>query len=156
MLRPLLIALLLSFVSAPVFAKITAEQSVEKEITVRNANGEEAVKRVKAEKVVPGEEVIYSLRFSNDAADAADAIVLVMPVPPEVSYVEGTVAGEDANITFSADGGQTYVARGRLTVAEEGVERPAKSNEITHIKWTLDNPLPARAKSEVSFRAILK
>lgn len=156
MFRSLLLSLLFSAMTSPVLAKIVAEQHVEKEIMVRGDNGETRTERVKAEKVVPGEEVIYSLRFSNDADETADAVVLVMPVPPEVSYVEGTVAGQDANVTFSADGGQTYVARGRLTVAEDGVQRPAKSNEITHIKWTLAETLPAKAKSEVSFRAILK
>ena len=156
MFRLLLLPMLLSLAPSSVLAKIVAEQHVEKEVTIRAANGEERVERIKAETVVPGEQVIYSLRFSNKNDEPANAVVLVMPVPQEVSYMEGTVAGRDANVTFSADGGQTYVARGRLTVAEEGMQRPANSTEITHIKWTLKEALPANTNSEVSFRAVLK
>ncbi len=105
--------------------------------------------------MAPGEEVIYALRFSNEGSEPADAVVLVMPAPSEVSYVEGSVGGENAKITFSADGGQTYVARGRLTVSEDGEERPAKSNEITHIKLALNAPMPAEEHGEVSYRAVV-
>jgi uncharacterized repeat protein (TIGR01451 family) len=137
-------------------AQVAATQHVEKEIVVNNSNGEPKIERVDAEKVAPGEEVIYSLRFQNEAAEPAEALVLVMPVPKEISYVEGSVYGQGAKIAFSADDGQTYVARGRLTVIEAGAERPAKSDEITHIKWTLEAPLAANERGEVSFRGVLK
>ena len=156
MVRLILTAIASIFAAAPALADVTAEQIVEKEIIRRDASGAESVERVKADTVVPGEEIIYSLRFVNDANQAADAIVLVMPVPAEVKYVEGSVTGVNARVTFSADGGQTYVARGRLTVAEDGVQRPAKSDEISHIKWTLLEPLAANAKGEVAYRAVLK
>ena len=156
MLRFLLILPILSVVAAPAFAEVSAQQFVEKEIVTRSDDGNDKIERITAEKVTPGEEVIYALRFSNDGDAPADAVVLVMPVPSEVSYVEGSVAGDNAKITFSADGGQTYVARGRLTVSEDGEERPAKSNEITHIRWALNAPMPAREQDEVSYRAVLK
>ncbi len=156
MLRLLLISLCFSASATPVFAAIVAEQIVEKEIVTRDNNGNETTERIKAEKVTPGEEVIYSLRFSNDGDAPAEAVILVMPVPSEVSYVEGSVGGQTAKITFSADGGQTYVARGRLTVSEDGEDRPAKSNEITHIKWSLVAAMPANETREVSYRAVLK
>lgn len=156
MLRFFLCLLFFGAAAAPAFAEVRARQFVEKEIVTRDSSGNERTERITAEKVTPGEEVIYALRFSNEGTEPADAVVLVMPVPSEVSYVEGSVAGETAKITFSADGGQTYVARGRLTVTEDGEERPAKSNEITHIRWSLNAPMPAEQQREVSYRAVLK
>ena len=156
MLRFLLILPILSVVAAPAFAEVSARQFVEQEIVTRDNDGKERIERIAADKVAPGEEVIYALRFSNEGDAPADAVVLVMPVPTEVSYVEGSVGGENAKITFSADGGETYVARGRLTVSEDGEERPAKSNEITHIKWALNAPMPAKEQGEVSYHAVLK
>ena len=159
MRRTLLISFVASFstaFSSPASADVSAQQFVEKEITTRDENGNERVTRIAADTVAPGEEVIYALRFSNEGAEPADDVALVMPVPTEVSYVEGSVTGGLSKITFSADGGQTYVARGRLTVREEGIERPAKSNEITHIKWLLEAPLAANEEREVSYRAVLK
>lgn len=138
-------------------ASMSARQVVEKETVVIGANGEETVKRVPADKVTPGETVVYSIRYKNEGAAPAGDIVLVMPVPKEVAYVEGSVAGADAaSVAFSADNGETYVARGRLTVVEGGEPRPARGDEITHIKWTLSSPVAAKAEGEVSYKAVLR
>lgn len=138
-------------------ASMSARQVVEKETVVTAANGERTVKRLPADKVTPGETVVYSIRYKNDGAGPAGDIVLVMPVPKEVAYVEGSVAGVDsANVSFSADGGETYVARGRLTVVEGGEPRPARGDEITHIKWTLTAPVAPKAEGEVSYKAVLR
>lgn len=100
--------------------------------------------------------MIYSLRFRNASAAPAQSVVLVMPVPPEITYVEGSVAGEGSSVTFSTDDGATYLARGRLTVTEDGAERPANNADITHIKWMLSAPLAPAKEGEVSFRGVLK
>lgn len=146
----------LQFAALGADAAMTAKQTVEKEIVVRNANGAETVTRAPADKVTPGETVIYSIRYRNDSGEAASDIVLVMPVPKEVAYVEGSVTGGDTSVAFSADGGKTYVARGRLTVEEGGTTRPARGDEITHIRWTLATPVPPGDTGEVSYKAILK
>ena len=156
MFRLLCAASIAAFSMANAHAGIVAEQIVEKEVVTKNADGTIAVKQTIPDTVTPGEELIYSLNFTNESADAAEAVVLVMPVPAVVSYIEGSVSGDDAAITFSADGGQTYVARGRLTVAEGGAARPARSDEITHIKWTLADALSPAGKGKISYRAILK
>lgn len=153
---PLLTVALLQFAALPAMAAMTAKQVVEKEVVVRAANGAETVKRQPADKVTPGETVIYSIKYRNDAGEAASDIVLVMPVPKEVAYVEGSVSGDDTSVAFSADGGKTYVARGRLTVEEGGSTRPARGDEITHIRWTLAAPVPAKGEGEVSYKAILR
>ncbi len=156
MFRLASITLAIALAAFPSAAQVAATQHVEKEIAVTDATGAKKIERVAAETVAPGEEVIYSLRFENEATEPAEALVLVMPVPNEISYVEGSVSGDGAKVSFSADGGQTYVARGRLTVVEAGAERPAKSDEITHIRWTLEDALGVGDKGEVSFRGVLK
>ena len=142
--------------AAPAFAAMTATQKVEKEVVMRAADGSETVKLTPADKVTPGETVVYSILYRNDASEAASDIVLVMPVPKEVAYIEGSVSGEGSSVAFSADGGKTYVARGRLTVEEGGSTRPARGDEITHIRWTLTTSVPARGAGAVSYKAILK
>jgi len=147
---------LFQFAAFSADAAMTARQSVEREVIVRDANGVETVKREAADKVTPGETVIYSIKYENDSAEPATNIVLIMPVPKEVAYVEGSVTGGNANVSFSADDGATYVARGRLTVEQDGARRPARGDEITHIRWTLTGAVPANAAGEVSYKAILK
>lgn len=141
---------------APAYASMTARQVVEKEVVTASADGKETVKRVPADKVTPGETIVYSIRYKNDGADPAADIILVMPVPKEVAYVEGSVTGEETAVAFSADGGKTYVARGRLTVEENGSTRAARGDEITHIRWTLAEPVAPDGSGEVSYKALLK
>jgi uncharacterized repeat protein (TIGR01451 family) len=108
-----------------------------------------------AERVTPGETVVYTLNYANKGAEAVSDIVLVMPVPREVSFVEGSTTG-DGSVAFSADGGASYVARGRLTVTENGETRPARGDEITHVRWTMTEPAAAGASGAVSFRAVVR
>ena len=149
-----LLALALS--ASPALAEVVAEQAVEQEIVKKAADGSVKLERVAATVVAPGDEVIYSIRFNNNGAEPAGDIVMVMPVPEEITYVEGSAAGRPSKITFSADGGNTYLTRGRLTVKEEGVERAATGAEITHIKWTIDEPLAPEARAEVFYRGVVK
>ncbi|MEZ5921794.1 MAG: hypothetical protein R3C60_10635 [Parvularculaceae bacterium] len=156
MMRLALFAALISLAAGPAHAALKAMQIVEKEVVTRNADGEETVTRAKAEKVTPGETVVYTIKYENEAAEPASNIVLVMPVPKEVSYVEGSVTGDNASVSFSADGGKTYVARGRLTVIEDGETRAARGDEITHIKWTLAAAVPPKGAGEVAYKAVLR
>lgn len=156
MLRQLYCAVALSFAATSAQGGIIAEQTVEKEVVVRDADGTDGYQRVKADKVKPGEQVIYSLKYRNDGEDAASDVVLVMPVPPEVNFVEGSVSGDNTRVTFSADGGVTYVARGRLTIAENGNQRAARNNEITHIKWSREDALAPQGNGVVSYRGVLQ
>ncbi len=152
----LLFSAIAALAASPAAAALKATQIVEKEVIVRAPDGAETAKRQAADKVAPGETVVYSIRYENDAAAAASDITLVMPVPEEVAYVEGSVSGDDSSVSFSADGGKTYVARGRLTVIEGGAARPARGDEITHIRWTLAGPVPPKGKGEVSYKGILR
>lgn len=150
-----------AFITAGIFfstanAEIVATQSVEKEIVAKGENGQFNVTRVSASKVSPGEEVIYILDYENRDGAPAEGVVLVMPVPSELVYIEGSVTGDGASASFSADGGQTYLTRGRLMVNEDGQQRPARGSEITHIKWTLAEPMAPSAEGRVTFRGILK
>ena len=151
-----IISAALVFLGTPVNAEIIAIQSVEIDVAVRLPDGEEKLERVEAENVKPGEEVIYNLRYTNEDDESAEAVTFIMPVPVEVSYVENSAAGDNATVTFSADGGQTFVARGRLTIVENDIKRLANESEITHIKWKLMSSVPAETSGEASFRAVVK
>lgn len=145
-----------SLAASAASAEIVATQHVEKLVTLRDASGAEQQVRFAADAAAPGEEIVYALRYRNENLAPAENLVLVMPVPGEIEYVEGSVDGPPAQIAFSADGGDTYVARGRLTVVENGDERAARSDEITHVRWTLTDPLDPGEAGEVSFRGALK
>jgi uncharacterized repeat protein (TIGR01451 family) len=154
--------LLLAFVGAGV-VRAQEERSIEltmvaeQEVTVINEEGEEEVKRVPAARVVPGDEVIYTIYYRNLGEQTADNVVITNPVPEHMMYKDGSAGGEGTSITFSVDGGKIYDVPANLKVRDaEGKENPAKAADYTHIRWILNESLPPEAQGIVSFRAILE
>jgi len=90
---------------------LSAEQTVQKETTTIGADGSVQIVRETVEKIVPGERVVYSLNFTNDDAAPANDIVLTMPIPSEVKFIEGTADTPATTVTFSADGGESFASR---------------------------------------------
>jgi uncharacterized repeat protein (TIGR01451 family) len=127
----------------------------EKEVI--NEKGEKEITRVPAAMVVPGDEVIYTLNYTNVGEEPADSVIITDPVPEHMVYTEGSAEGADTVITFSVDKGATYGLPAVLTVAgADGKERPAKGSDYTHIRWTLQRSLAPGEKGGVSFRARLE
>lgn len=136
---------------------LTATQKVEKEITVRQADGTSVTQRVSADMVTPGEKVVYTVDFLNDSSEPATDLVLAMPVPSDVRYLEGTANRDGAVVRYSVDGGANFVERSALTLpAVGGGTRPANSDDITHIQWRIAGPVPIGAKDAVMFKGRLK
>ncbi|MEO0607245.1 MAG: hypothetical protein AAFY82_03375 [Pseudomonadota bacterium] len=158
MLRTIAIAVsVYGILALPAFANgLKAVQTVEKATISLDADGQEIRTYVPAEEVAPGDEVRYRLTYVNDGALAAEAVSLTMPVPGEVTYVEASADGPANLVTYSADGGLNYAARDELIMASAEGARLATAEEITHIQWTFETPIPAASMGEVSFRGVLK
>lgn len=135
---------------------ITAVQTVEQKVTETLEDGSQRVTYIEADRVKPGEEVIYRLKYENDRDEAASNVALVMRVPEEVRYIEGSATEPGTRLAFSADGGNSFLPMGDLTVTEAGNIRTASINDITHIRWTFEYDIPANERGEINFRAILR
>jgi len=156
MRNSLVLGSMMLILASPCMAEITATQNIEIEETFTNPDGTKGNRLVKADVVEPGATLFYSLDFTNNGDDSAENMVLVMEVPPEVTFVEGSISGANSNVTFSADKGQTFVARGRLTVNDTQGSRSATGDDITNIKFSLIEAVSPNQDGEVSFKAILK
>lgn len=136
---------------------LTATQKVEKEITVQQDDGSTSTQLVSAAEVTPGEKIVYTVSYTNDSAEAATDIVLAMPVPADVRYLEGTADRAGAIVRFSTDGGSSFVERSALVLpAVGGGTRAANSDDITHIQWRIAGPVPVGTSDEISFKARLR
>jgi len=136
---------------------IELEAVAEQEKAAINDKGEKVITRVPVARVVPGDEVIYTLNYTNIGEEPADNVVITDPVPEHMVYTEGSAKGADTVITFSVDKGKTYDLPAVLTVVgADGKERPAKGSDYTHIKWTLQRALAPGEKGRASFRARLE
>lgn len=158
MLRAAMFALALAGVGiAPAqAASLKAIQTVEVATVSVDATGAESITFAPATDVEPGEQVRYSLAFTNDGETPAENVSLVMPVPTEVTLLEGSIAGAPSLVTFSADNGETFSARDATLVSSGETTRVATAEEITHIQWSFSEPVEAGASGMISFMAVLK
>ena len=155
-LKKISLGLLVLAMAAPVSA-LTASQSIQKEIITTNADGSETVVYESADTVVPGERVVYTVNFENNRDEAETNLVLTMPVPAEVKYVEGTASEASGVLTFSSDGGASFAQRAVLRVENEAGETVAASAEdITHIRWVVAGPVNPGETGAISFTGVLK
>ncbi len=129
----------------------------EVEVERFNQEGKKEVQRVKATKVLPGNEVIFTTLYENTGKEAAENAVITNPMPEHMIYTQNSARGMGTMITFSVDGGKTYDAPAKLFIFDaSGRKFPARPQDYTHIRWSFGDPLPPGAKGEVSFRAILQ
>ena len=101
---------------APKTGCIELKSVAETEESYRDDNGQQAVRRVPAAKVVPGTQVIWTLSATNICATAADKVFIDNPVPGHMTLIADSVRGAGADISFTI----------------------SKDIEVEHVELTLD------------------
>jgi len=118
-----------------------------------DARGNEATRLVPAAKVVPGDEVVWTIVANNVCTTAAGDVAITNPVPQHMRYVGSSAFGPGASIVFSLDG-NTFAAPESLVVAEaDGTRRPARADEYSAIRWVLPRPMGPSEQLVVRYRA---
>jgi uncharacterized repeat protein (TIGR01451 family) len=137
--------------------KVELKMVAEKEIVVTGTDGGKTVRRVPADKVIPGDEVIYTITYVNNGSEPAENLVVKNPIPEHMKYVGASASGESCAITYSVDNGKNYGAPEELMVKDsKGNEVPASSTDYTHIRWILSKPVAPGSSGQISFRARLE
>ena len=157
MKRTITITVLALFLAGAAYANVELNTVALTEITTTNEAGQEVTTRVEAGKVVPGDEVIYTITFANRGTEPAADVVITNPIPEHMVFTKVEEGPSGAKVSISADGGSRYDAPRNLTVTDaKGQTRPAKASDFTHVRWTFQNPLEPGAEGSVSFRAQLQ
>ena len=119
--------------------------------------GREVVKLIPADRVVPGDRVIYTLEVRNTGATSLDAPIVTHPVPEHMRYVADSAVGPGAEVSYSVDGGRSFGRAENLKVpGVDGQPRRALAADYTDIRWQLKNSLKANSVAFVRFRALVK
>ncbi len=136
---------------------LTAKQTVEKEIIRTLDNGQKVTEQVEAKLVTPGEKVVYTFDIFNDENDVVTDLVLAMPVPKEIRFIEGSADRAGARVRYSVDGGESFLSRDALQIrGDNGVLRAATSDDITHVQWNIAGPIAIGASDKVLFKGRLR
>ncbi len=140
----------------PVSDTIAIRAIAEVETTI-SLNGREALKLIPADRVVPGDQVVYTLEIRNTAAKAVPAPSVPFAIPDHMRYVADSAAGPGAEVSYSVDGGHTYDRPENLKVAgPKGQMRAATAADYTHIRWQLKHSLKGNSVAFARFRAVVK
>jgi uncharacterized repeat protein (TIGR01451 family) len=142
--------------AAPLEIKSIAEvESPEAQST--RAPGSRGVELVPADRVVPGDRVIYTLEVRNGGRTPIDAPDFTYAIPEHMRYVADSAVGPGAEVSYSVDGGRSFAHPEELKVkGPDGKLRAAAAADYTDIRWQLKNSLKANSVAFVRFRTIVK
>jgi uncharacterized repeat protein (TIGR01451 family) len=120
-------------------------------------NGREAIKLRPAERVVPGDQILYTLEIRNVGPTPLRHPSVPFPIPEHMSYIEDSAIGPGARVDFSVDGGHTFQPAPELKVAgPRGTLRAARATDYTHIRWQFRQTLEPNSVAFARFRALVK
>jgi len=128
------------------------------EVETRAAqDGRDIVKLAPANRVVPGDQVIYTLEIRNPGRTAVRDPIVTYAVPSHMMYVADSATGPGAEVRYSVDDGHFFDRPENLRVSDaDGHSRPAKPGDYTHIRWKLRNTLKSKSVAFARFRAVVK
>ncbi len=120
-------------------------------------DGREVRRLMPAARVVPGDEVLYTLEIRNAGPIAIIAPTVTDPIPAHMTYVADSATGPGAEVSYSVDGGHTFERPENLrVVGPDGRLRAAKPMDYTHIQWKLKKTLKSKSIAFARFRAVVK
>jgi uncharacterized repeat protein (TIGR01451 family) len=120
-------------------------------------DGRGIVKLAPANRVVPGDQVIYTLEIRNSGRAALREPVVTYAVPSHMMYVADSATGPGAEVRYSVDDGHHFDRPENLRVSDaDGHFHPAKADDYTHIRWKLKNTLKSKSVAFARFRAVVK
>ncbi len=136
---------------------ILLQNVAEKQELFIDSSGVVRTRFVSVATALPGDEIMYTITFTNIGPEAAENIVITNPVPEHMSYVDRSAAGDGSDISFSVDGGNSYASPQELFVADgEGDQRPAQAEDYTHIRWRLLSDAEPGSTGSAQFSAVLQ
>lgn len=154
MIRTLIASILMA---SPVVAlatnnvEVVSEMFVEKAVV--QAGSQPKIVLVKQKSGPPGTKLVFAHSYHNGGKTPAVNFAMTNPIPSGVDYI----GSDDAFATVSVDGGKTFGPLGQARVrASDGALRPARPEDVTHVRWALKAPIPVGGAGKFSFRATVK
>lgn len=137
--------------------QIELKATAAKVVVKTDESGATRTELVKADIVIPGDKVAYTIEARNVSEANVDQVVITDPIPESMLFVPGTVESEGARVLFSVDGGESFDREDKLEVTgADGIPRAAIASDFTHIQWVFDKPLEPASERSVRFVALVE
>jgi uncharacterized repeat protein (TIGR01451 family) len=131
--------------------ELTTTASIEQKF--RNSQGRVAVRLVPPGKVVPGDEIVWTITARNVCDIALDRVVIANPVPTHMKYIGGSATGQGTVVAYSLDGVAFGPAASLTVKAPDGTVHEAPPDAYRHVRWTYQGALAPGALASVRYRA---
>ncbi len=140
--------------------KVKLNLGVEKQVASVDAQGKSKVTWTALEGAVhPGDVLRYTLLSENAGDKPAKELKLTQPIPAQTLYQLDSAKANSAKLTFSIDGGKTFVEKPMVTVKlADGKEelRPAPAAAYTHIRWDYSDSLAPLASVHAAYQVAVR
>jgi uncharacterized repeat protein (TIGR01451 family) len=138
-----------AFAASPI--ELSSDIFVEKQ--KKSADGRTSVVLEAPKTILPGDQLVFVVRYKNTGAKPATGFTVTNPIPRAISF-SGTSDGAEI---VSVDGGKNWGKLSQLRVANAGgVSRPALMTDVTHIQWKMNQALAAGSAGKLIFRGVVK
>lgn len=140
--------------SASAIGEVTLETSVRKVETTLDGSGQVKRELLATDDVVPGEELRYTIRFTNESATPVDAerIVITNPIPEGTRYVAGSAGGDGSAVEYSGDGDGFQGSEDAISAAADpGTTEDGGDRDVHSLRWTYQRELGPGESGEVYF-----
>jgi len=132
---------------------VTLSSDVFVERKVAKPDGKSAVVLEQPKTVVPGDNLVFVVKYRNVGSTPATDFSVTNPLPKAVTF-NGTSDGKEI---VSIDGGKTWGSLAALNYTRENGElRPALMSDVTHIKWKFNRSLSVGSEGKLVFRGKVK
>ena len=151
--RHLAVTLLICLLAPSAAARISLETQVAK--VAVSSDGIET-RLVSAGTVVPGDELRYTISFTNTSTQTTlpESIVITNPLPEGAVYVAGSAGGEDVVIEYSVDG-ENFAPGEQRVPAGSAQSADAATGSYRAIRWRYQRALLPDESSSVYFHVLL-
>jgi uncharacterized repeat protein (TIGR01451 family) len=101
--------------------------------------------------VHPGDEIRYTLNGENTSTRPVKNLIVTQPIPKQLVYVLNSASvgtNKGAEITYSIDGGKSFVQTPRVEVKKANgtlEKQPAPAEVYTHIRWNFGDAVASNA-----------
>lgn len=120
---------------------------------VEKPDGKTAVLLEKPKTVLPGDNLVFVVKYKNVGKAPATDFSVTNPLPKAVAF-NGTSDGAEI---VSIDGGKNWGSLSTLKYTRKNGEvRPALMSDVTHIKWKFNRTLSVGSEGKLVFRGTVK
>lgn len=131
---------------------VSSELLVEKRVAA--ADGTTRIMLVPPTRVVPGDRVVFSLRYRNTGTQPIANVVLANPVPAGVAY---RAPGNGSPAPDVSVDGRTFGPLAALRMPASGARtRAATADDVTSVRWQLPQPIAPGGQGQLTFQAVLR